>query len=368
MKDADLAFRLEPFSDVQNLATAWRDLEARADNPFFLGWRWIGAWLAGIERAPLLLSGTSGGNVVLLGLLAIGRRRELGFLGIPGARLHETGDPAEDAITIEHNGFLVARAWRDRAEAAAIGFLLSGRHGVRIDELHIRGAPDSFEAFAAGQGLLSIPARSPSWRVDLRAVREAGGGYLEQLSPNTRQQIRRSMRLYEKRGALSFDRARDPDEASRWFAALKDLHQRYWERRGEAGAFAHPFFEAFHARLIAEGTGDGGVELAKVSAGGEAIGYLYNFLYRGTVLSYQSGFAYEADPKLKPGLVSHSLCVEAHAASGGAVYDFMAGEAQHKASLGQRGPAMLYLLLQNPTATIKGANLLRRAAKAVLRR
>ena len=84
--------------------------------------------------------------------------------------------------------------------------------------------------------------------------------------------------------------------------------------------------------------------------GRQAIGYLYNFLHRGAVLPYQSGFAYEDDPKLKPGLVSHCLCVEAHARAGSGVYDFMAGHAQHKASLGERGPDMLYLLLKRPTA------------------
>ena len=67
------------------------------------------------------------------------------------------------------------------------------------------------------------------------------------------------------------------------------------------------------------------------------------------MLAYQSGLAYEADARLKPGLVAHCLAIDIHLAEGAKIYDFMAGEARYKASLGEPGPEMYHLLLQRPT-------------------
>ena len=162
----------------------------------------------------------------------------------------------------------------------------------------------------------------------------SGKAYLDHLSPNTRQQICRSIRLYAREGKLVAQRARDVPEALRFLEELKELHQRTWTRRGETGSFAFPFFERFQRRLIATCLPRGTVEIIRVTCGERVIGYLYNFVWRGTVLAYQSGLAYEADARLKPGLVAHCLAIDIHLAEGAMIYDFMAGEARYKASLG----------------------------------
>ena len=48
---------------------------------------------------------------------------------------------------------------------------------------------------------------------------------------------------------------------------------------------------------------------------------------------YQSGIAYEADNRLKPGLVCHAHAVAYNAAAGHRIYDFLGGEARYKKSL-----------------------------------
>ena len=63
----------------------------------------------------------------------------------------------------------------------------------------------------------------------------------------------------------------------------------------------------------------------------------------------KTGFRYESDPRLKPGLVSHCLCINRHLDDGSDVYDFMAGDARYKANLGEPGPDMIYLLAERPT-------------------
>lgn len=115
----------------------------------------------------------------------------------------------------------------------------------------------------------------------------------------------------------------------------------------------------------------GGVELIRVTRGGTPIGYLYNLVHRRRVYSYQSGFLFEADPRLKPGLVSHCLCIEMHEREGDEVYDFMAGESRYKSNLGRPGPALHYVVLQRPTWQIRlenGLRVLRDGVRSRIRR
>lgn len=351
--------------DLPALEALWRSLQTRADHSFFLDWNWVGTWLAetGAAAGALIGREPAGGDVVLLGALMPNTRRGLLRLPVQGLHLHDTGREEIDVITIEYNGFLVDPAWRGRAEAAAIDFLMrpEGVGGHRRDELHMQGVTEPFEPVGLGDDLVcDIMARRPSWQVHLNALRLEGRDYLSGLSANTRYQIRRSMRLYERRGPLLTERARDVAEGIAFLEALKRLHQGYWTKRGETGSFAYPFFERFQRRLIEICLPTGEVELLRISAGGEEIGYLYNFVHDGRVLSYQSGFHYEADPRLKPGLVSHTLCIGRHLDEGAQCYDFLAGDARYKASLGEIGPTMTYWRIERPTPLL-------RVEKALLR-
>ncbi len=349
MAASGLDFELTPAPG--DLAPVWRDLESRADAPFFLSWHWIGTWIRTIADAPLLLTGRAGGVVVLLGLLTPSRARVLRLWPMRALRLQTTGDERRDVITIEYNGFLVARAWQGVAETEAIAFLTRGR---RCDELHLRGVPERPQALPAPGLITQIAARKPSWRVDLGAIRQSGRPYLDHLSANTRQQIRRALRLYEGRtGRLQATRAQTPEQAADFLDGLRALHQPYWQARGEPGAFAHPFYVRFLDTLIARCLPEDAIELVRIGSGSRAIGYLCNFRYRGQVYAYLSGFLYDADPKLKPGLVSHALCIDMHLQEGAAIYDFMAGDNRYKASLGIPGPDMLYLIARRPTLAAK---------------
>jgi len=147
--------------------------------------------------------------------------------------------------------------------------------------------------------------------------------------------------------------AENADEALSFFDAMSDMHQRTWHDRDGEGAFS----VAFHKRLIETCYPKGRVELLRLSAGETVIAYLYNFIDGKTVRYYSSGFLYEADNRLKPGMVAHTLCIEHYLATGMDRYDFMAGEARYKTSLGEVGPDILSYLVERPGArqSIKGA-------------
>ena len=321
-------FELLHHAPEATLAPLWLDLEQRADSGFFLGWGWIGCWLRETGVAAEVLVGRQGDRVVLLGVMVAARRRGLLPAGVRGLHLNTTGAHDIGIITIEYNGFLVDRNCDMAVVPAAVAFLL-GRvegHGAHAAELHLKSVPLSYGAELRDPDLIYRElGRKPSYRVDLDGVRAGSAGYLATLSANTRQKLRQSIRLYERQGRLTLHRAADVPEALAFFDAMGVLHQGTWEGRGEPGAFSYAFFVRFHRTLIAECLPRGAVEIVRVSCGDTPIGYIYNFLCQGQVLFYLSGFRYDDDARLKPGLVTHLMCIEGHLNAGAAVYDFMEG-------------------------------------------
>lgn len=367
--------RIEPVPPLAELELLWREVESRSAAPFFLAWPWIGTWLRTCPSPAHLLLVSVAGRCVGLAILAARMDvRHRGLLRVPTLYLNASGEESCDVITIEYNNVLadadheptVRRAWLEHLVSL---HRLPGGH--RFGALAWRGALAS-DAAAVLNDIAwpwRIIAEAPTAFVDLAAIRTSGRPYLDHVSANTRRQVRRAMALYEERhGPLRLDAAADVAEALAFFHAAGALHQARWQPRGKPGAFAYPFYVRFHERLITDGLAEGAVELVRVSAGEVPIGYLYNFLHRGRVYYYFSGFRYEADNRLKPGLVSHTLCIERHLARGMDVYDFMAGDNRYKTSLGQPGPKMISVLIERPTPRVRVEYFLRRLRDRWLQR
>jgi CelD/BcsL family acetyltransferase involved in cellulose biosynthesis len=328
---------VEPCPPADELRRRWLELEGAAEPSFFLSWSWIGTLVGEFGPPPMILTALSGGRVV--GLALLGRVKGWG-LRRPSLHLNETGDPGRDGVMIEYNGILAERGLESKVEAACLSALLAAS-GWR--ELHLGGIGQAtLEAFGRG-GPLRVIQRSPAPYADLAGARD---DVLAPMSRNTRQQIRRAMRLYEERGPLSLERARTVDEALDWLDGLEALHTPYWHSRGKPGAFATPSFRPFHRRLIAAAHPHGAVDLLRVSADGQVVGMLYNFRYRDSAYSYQSGFRYETDARLKPGLVAHTLAMQDYAGQGLSRYRFLAGDSRYKASLASASDQLAWAVLQ----------------------
>src|SRR5262249_50784750 len=132
--------------------------------------------------------------------------------------------------------------------------------------------------------------------VDLAQVR-AAGDYLALLSANTRAQIRRARRAL---GACELEIAGSTAHALEIYDELVELHSASWRARGQDGAFADPWFERFHRRLIERRFAHGETELVRLRAGRTTIGCVYNLIANDRVLFYQSGLARFDDPRVKP--------------------------------------------------------------------
>jgi CelD/BcsL family acetyltransferase involved in cellulose biosynthesis len=327
--------RIEPLWDLAATEAAWRDLEARAAPSFFLSWLWIGTWLAHLPKdaEPHLLVARTHERIVGMAVMCRGKAWRLGLR--PRARwlLHETGDPHFDRLSIEYNGILADRSAAEAITAACLASAV--RHLGQSDLLVLSGITSDMETVsgrtAADAGLMAeVTATDTAHWVDFVEIRRLGKDYRGSLGRNTRQAVSRSLRLYSERGPVEHHVMETVPEALAAFTELAELHRARWGRKG---AFANPAFGPFHEDLIARGVPSGAVRISRTTVGGRTIGVLYNFVHGGEILHYQSGFLYEEDAKLKPGVLSHVLAIEESFARGELGYDFMAGSAGHKSRL-----------------------------------
>jgi CelD/BcsL family acetyltransferase involved in cellulose biosynthesis len=320
-------------AQLPDLAASWMELERRADAGFFLSWRWIGSWLSTTGARPLLIQASENGRVVALGLLTPARRKRFCF-SVNRLCLHETALAEQDAVMIEHNNFLVARS----APTGLVIDLLKALQAAdpSWDEIVLGGVSADMIAEAQAAGLTVVTDRiSPDFGVALPDP-ALPGSWEDTLSSNQRAQLRQSRSFAERMGPVLLKAADSPSQALDFFDKMIVLHSAYWQGRGKPGAFATPFACAFHRELIASPVGPGTAELLELSAGGQVLGYLYNFQYGERAYSYQSGFSYSDDNRHRPGLLAHALAIEQARQRGMRVYDFLAGDAPYKARLGQQ--------------------------------
>jgi CelD/BcsL family acetyltransferase involved in cellulose biosynthesis len=80
-------------------------------------------------------------------------------------------------------------------------------------------------------------------------------------------------------------------------------------------------------------------------------------------LMYQGGFAQFEDPRVKPGVVTHVLCMQACLERGLDAYDLLAGDQPYKRELCDREGTQSWLTERRPRARLAHAE-----AVAALRR
>lgn len=351
-----VTFLLEPLPSLAALERLWRSFDRTGSHSFFVSWTWIGTLLRIANRQPYLLRAVRGSDVAGLGLLTLGKGTLWGFLPAETAWLNATGSSLLDSVMIEHNGFAVPTQDCDQALLTSlVDWFASG--GLAANELTLPGV-------SCGRGemenssLYQIEKRSTGYRTPLRGLGDDGIASL--LSRNARQQLRRSVRDYQ--GSISLTRAHDVETALEYFTQMKDLHVRSWTRRGRGHAFHRPHFETFHRALISNGVEDNSVDLLRIAAGDNVLGYLYNFRRNGIVSSYQSGFA-DGTPGLRPGYVCHATAIAHYAKLGMRYYDFLAGTNRLKQSFGIESYELCWRSYRKRTLAFTADALLRKAGR-----
>ncbi|MBS1121927.1 MAG: cellulose biosynthesis protein CelD, partial [Deltaproteobacteria bacterium] len=318
----------------------WRALEHRSPPAYFLSWGWIENWLACIPKRHLPPLAVISSDGVATAAAFLARRTLVRHHMLPSraAFLNTTGIPRFDDLQIEHNSLL------GTADLATLVELVPGDW----DELILPGVSASaFAAISSETYHVRIDRAVPSPFVDLERVRSSAGGYLALLDAHTRAQIRRARRGVSD---LAIEHATNVEQARAIYDELVELHGASWRARGQPGAFADPWFDMFHRRLIDGRFGAGEIELMRVTARGRTLGCLYNFVSHGKVLFYQSGFAHEDDPRIKLGFLCHAAAIEDAARAGHVTYDFLGGDARYKHSLATNEVRLVWGRVQRPLA------------------
>ncbi len=341
--------RIEPIDSLQHLESLWTDLETRAPCSYFRSWGWIGTWLSSLPRSisPLLVRILAADQLAGLAVICKNRVRYPLF-GTNGLFIHETGSLDHDRLTIEYNGLLLEK--QDDTDLLTVIFQ-EFQQQLNWDEIRVGGLEASlvpiYSESARDIDLDPVVRdEKPCFGVDLSTVRDSEADYLSGLSRNTRYQIRRAIREYEKRGPLRLTIARDLSTAQELFGKLQEQHQRYWMQKGQPGAFATRWVRDFHDKLISTRFPHQEIQIIEVNCGEDPIAYLYNFVWQNKVYCYQSGLVFEENSHLKPGLVAHTLAIEHNLEAGNDYYDFLMGRERYKQNLGNTYTDMLWLSLR----------------------
>ena len=306
------------FSQKADAARRWQYLEQSIRNTGLTNsWFWINTWLDqydGIVQ-PVFAFGKQGNQLIGAALITKTTHR---IRGIPISAVHlgTAGEPEKESTFVQYNRLLVAP---DHLDAFATGLVCTLRQQLHWSELRLDGfVPEHADALIrAGENArlqFRIDKRkSPAFDFQ-KAAEEGYQDVISALGTNTRYNIRRSLRLFERNfGQLRIGWAETPEQARDSLDELIQLHQKRWERVGEHGAFQSERVRRYHEGLIDALSlwPQGSLIIFRIVYGKMTIGCLFNFVDEGGhVMSYKSGFPLFDDNRLKPGLVTHVVCME----------------------------------------------------------
>lgn len=325
-----------PLDDYSLVEKHWRALLQECQHHYFLSWGWMSTWLKSLppQHGVRLIVGFLGDAPALAFFAGLSSKKWGKLFRSQVVSLNTTGIPFFDKIYLEYNTALIRPGLTIDAEG-----LLHALDGFAWDEFYLPGLSAQFvKQFDdlmndSNRFSLVVEQKSAASYIDLKQVREAGMDYLRFLSPNKRNQIRRSIKEYEKDGKIEIQAAKTPHEALEFLDKLAALHQKEWQERGVKGAFSNEYFFQFHRDLVSGRFPHGEIQVLSISTPNTVLGYLYSFIYNNRVYFYQSGLNYLPGNVYRPGLVSHYYAILFNTEAGKSVYDFMAGEADYKTSM-----------------------------------
>lgn len=332
----DIAFKLySPFSQFDDVKEVWTSMLKKCPHSYYLAWPWTELWLKSLpdDCSISFVAGFMNGSPVVAFFLGAQTTTRHRFFKFRRLSLNQTLIPNIDIIWIEYNGILI-----DPEITITLGSLLEHLPVKSWDEFSILRCSPVFQPnLIIDEDLdkkyhLEIQT-CESFYVDLDKIRSNNDDYFGLLSPNRRQQIRRSIKEYEKFGEIEIFIAGNTDEALELFDELTEIHQKTWTEEGHTGALSGTYIIDFHKNLISRRFEHGEIQLIKVSAGDHVLGCIYNLIYEGKVYFYICGFNYLPGNLYRSGLVCHSFAIMHNAGIGLNSYDFLEGDDSYRKSL-----------------------------------
>jgi CelD/BcsL family acetyltransferase involved in cellulose biosynthesis len=309
---------LVPFSEQIAAASRWQDLERSIGNTGLTNsWSWIKTWLDNYSDTvqPTFAFGKLDGQPIGAALITKATRK-IGGIPIPSVYLGTAGEPEKEATRIECNQLLVVP---EHLDAFAMALIHTLRQQFRWSQLRLDGFvpkhADALMRSGANVGLQFRAKERKSSAFDFQEAKDEGyQDIISALGSNTRYNIRRSIRLFDSNfGQQKTEWAETREQAKDILLELIELHQKRWQRVKTPGAFQTDRVKRYHEDLIDTLSlwPQGSLIVFRLKHGETTIGCLFNFIDEdGHVLLYKSGFPVFNDNRLKPGLVTHIVCME----------------------------------------------------------
>jgi len=347
--------------DFDLLKERWLSIQSREDVPFFLTWSWISCWLSTYQPSLIVVTAHYNNHVVAIGLFTRSIQKRRGFITSAQIRLHQMGEPLKDQIWMEYNDFISLSMHREAAVNACLKALESDSQWDEIILTMMSAHRATEVAKANPQAVLDL--YRPCYAVDLNTIRLTDRNYLDFLTSNTRYQVTRSMRLYQKKySEVELQVASTREEALEFFREAAPLHILRWEDSG----YHNDQFVRFHENLITDSFDEGAIALLKVKAGNEIIAIMYYHINHKSVYFYLHGLKYEKNSKLKPGLVAHTLATQYFIDQGMNGYDYMGGYSQYKEQLADLSEKLVTVVIQRPRSRFRIENMARDIKRRII--
>ena len=349
--------------DIEQLLNSWQSIEKQYAVPFFLSRDWISCWLKTYDPSIIVVSAEVDNDPVAIGLFTQSTEIRHGLIRSRQIRLHQTGDLQQDQIWIEYNNFICLPGYGTAPIIECLRYFIN--HVSGWDEIVLRNVPESLGATISSSikpSRLDDPITC--YALDLDSIRRNNSSYLDSLGRNTRYQINRAARLYEKKfGSICINMPENQYQAIEWLHKAGRFHQSRWGNSG----FKNPEFVRFHETLISGSFDEQRVQIIKVSAGAETLAIIYYFVSDLIAYFYLQGVRREIDNRLKPGLLSHAMAIQFFSDQGFKEYNFMGGDSQYKRQLSQKSMNLTTVIIKKGSLLFDIEEIARNIKRTILK-
>lgn len=331
-----ISVELDNIKDLDNLKIEWSELEKNSDCSFFLTWQWIGVWLTTINTCNNLGILRIKDGQYLIGLCIVGKQQRFikNIVPVNSFLVNQFGSQVFDAPTIEHNNLLIKKGFEKKVFESIFDYIQSAN--FKADTLvinNINNFTKNLIYYTPNSALFHQSDSTADYFTNLSNF-STDNDFLQSRSRSLRYEFNRAKRIYEDLyGEMTFTMASTENEALEFFENMLHLNCEYWLKKTGQAVFQDQFMLEFHKNLIKGSFDSGYIQVSKVAAGNYVLGYLYNFRHNDWIYAYQSGFNYDNDNRLKPGIISHIMAIGYAIDTGGLRYDFLAGDHQYKKRL-----------------------------------
>jgi CelD/BcsL family acetyltransferase involved in cellulose biosynthesis len=354
------AVRIEEIStaeDFARLAEPWDELVRSMPRPSpFLLHGWLEEWWRHHKEGvrPLVHAAFDDGRLVGGLPLCLVDRRGLQVLSFQGGSQSALADLVLDSAAPAS----LAKALADRAESSGQDLAL------------LYGLPASSRLIEAmGPDRVHLVERSEAPVLDL------DGGWEEVYRAKTtgkrRNQNARKRKQLAAAGRVETQVARESDELE---AALEDafeLHEIRWRGRPDGSGFATPAGRQFHRAALRRLAELGIPRIVVLRLDGRPIAFHYFFLFERRMYVHRLAFD-PAYSRYSPGLLNTLDAIEASAAEGATMVEFLGGAERYKIELADRLEPLYEAIGLAPTlrgrlavaAVVNGIRLRKRAKRS----